>query len=342
MTASQLDRLGQRASPTELTDVLTQGTPEYAGRRCVYRLGHAAMEIPDLPDRLQVGRVALIRGIGPVTTQRTSVVQRPGDELIFEKTLDPFVSIGDRLPLTLLEIEDTLPEASVDEAIDRWYAEAAGAAGLVSALLDERLFQRPVLEDVVIFDEEGREVIGAADARMRLRHFLPYPISDDELEALDNLGAAYRPDTPESAAARWYLRAAQAGPVADGVVFLWIAIDALLGTDGDRVVPALHARFRELEIDLTPLPITPGRLYGLRGDVVHGGKEQPACLREGFYVLEALTRALLRAALGLESLWPWQVGQAWSPVKDMDAITAAWDNPRVLLSKRETGRDIRP
>lgn len=339
MPPDQLDRLGRRASPTELTDVLTQGAPAYAGHRCVYRLGHTAMDIPDLPDRLQVGRVALLRGIGPVTTQRTSVVQRPGDELMFDKTLDPFVSVADGLPLTMLEIENTLPDASVDEAIDRWYAEAAGVAGFVSALLDERLFQRPVLEDVLIFDEEGREVIGAADARMRLRHFLPYPISEHEIEALDNLGSAYRPDTPESAAARWYLRAAQSGPVADSVVFLWIAIDALLGTDGDRVVPALHTRFEELEIDLTPLPITPGRLYGLRGDVVHGGKEQPANLREGFYVLEALTRALLRAALGLESLWPPQVGQPWSPLKDMEALEAPWANPQVRLSKRQMGEE---
>jgi hypothetical protein len=323
-----------------LTDVLTQGAADYAGNRCVYRLGFIAMELPDLPARLQVGRVVFARGIGPVITQRTSVVQRPGDELIFEKMLDPFVSVGDALPLTMLEIDDTLPNESVDQAIDRWYAEAVGAAGLVSALLDERLFQRPALEDLLIFDDEGREVIGAADARMRLRHFLPYPISELELEALDQLGEAYRPDSPESAAARWYLRAAQAGPLADSVVFLWIAIDALLGTDGERVVPALHDRFDELGIDLTPLPITPGRLYGLRGDVVHGGKEQPPGLREGFYVLETLTRTLLRAALDVESLWPFQVGQRWSPLKDMHALDASWANPQVKLSKRQ--RDGEP
>jgi hypothetical protein len=114
-----------------------------------------------------------------------------------------------------------------------------------------------------------------ADARMRLRHYLPYPISDTEQDAFQQLGARYEPETPTSAAARWYLRAAQAGPVADSIVYLWIAIDALLGTEGDRVVPALRDRFNDLGIDLTPLPLSIGRLYGLRGEVVHKGLEEP-------------------------------------------------------------------
>lgn len=240
------------------------------------------MEIPDLPDRLQFGRVALVRGTGPVTTQRTSVVQRPGDELVFEKTLDPFVTVGDALPLTLLEIEDTLLGPSVDEAIDRWYAEAAGVAGFVSALLDERLFQRPVLEDVVIFDEEGREVIGAADARMRVRHFLPYPISDHELEALDNLGADVPAGHPGIGRSPLVSSSSSVGsPVADGVVFLWIAVDALLGTDGERVVPALHARFDELEIDLPPCRSPPGGFTGYAGTSSMAERNSPPACETG-------------------------------------------------------------
>ena len=335
MTIDEFDRLARRPAPTEFVDVLTEDATHYVGRRCVYRLCYAAMEVPDLPERLRIGRVTCVRGVGPITTQRTSVVQRPGDELVFDKTLHPFVSVGHRVPLTMLEIDDVFPAESGD-AFDAWYAEATGAAGAVSALLDERLFQRPVLEDVVLFDEQGKHVVGSADTRMRLRHFLPYPISEVELEALRQLGQAYHRDTPHAVAARWYLRAAQAGPVPDSIAYLWIAIDALLGTDGDRVVGALRDRFDQLGIDLTPLPVTPGRLYGLRGDVVHKGLEQPEHLREGFYVLETLTRALLRAALGLDSLWPCQVGQPSSPIKDLEALEESWRNPRYVLREQST------
>jgi hypothetical protein len=328
----RLDLLGGRSEPNELVDAVSEGVGAYAGRRCIYRLGFIGMELPGLPDRIDIGRVKVRFGHGPLTTQRTSIVQRPGDQLVFDKTLHPFVAVGEGIPISVMQIEETFPDDPSD-AVDRWYAEAAGAAGLLSALLDERLFQRPLLEDVVLFDAAGERVTGAADVRMRLRHYLPYPISDVERQALDELGGRYTPETPTSAAARWYLRAGQTGPVADSIVYLWIAIDALLGTEGDRVVHVLRDRFEGLGIDLSPLPLSIGRLYGLRGDVVHKGLEQPPHLREGYYMLEALTRALLRAELDLESLWPFQVGQPWSPFKDLEALEGSWQNPQVELRR---------
>jgi hypothetical protein len=167
----ELDLLGQRPEPNELIDAVSQGVRDYVGRRCIYRLGFIAMEQPGMPESIQVGRVKLRFGHGPLTTQRTTVVQRPGDQLVFDKTLEPFVVVGDGVPVTVLEIEETLPE-DPQAAFDRWYAEAVGAAGVLSAVLDERLFQRPLLEDIVVFDAAGTSVDGAADARMRLRHYL--------------------------------------------------------------------------------------------------------------------------------------------------------------------------
>jgi hypothetical protein len=73
----ELDLLGQRPEPNELIDAVSQGVRDYVGRRCIYRLGFIAMEQPGMPESIQVGRVKLRFGHGPLTTQRTTVVQRP-------------------------------------------------------------------------------------------------------------------------------------------------------------------------------------------------------------------------------------------------------------------------
>lgn len=320
------DRLLSRPDPSHFVDVLTEGTSIYEGRRCLYRLAFYGMELPELPAELAVGRVKISQVTGPLHTQRTSVVQRPGDALVFEKHLHPLVSVGHSQPLTLLEIEEYVQRDLADQ-IDRLHAEATATAGMVAGLLDERLFQRPALEDLLLFDESGSELVGAIDARLRLRHFLPFPFTEHEAASLEQLGRQLHANTPEAAAARWYLKATQAGPTADGIVYMWIAIDALLGSEGERVVRAIHDRFAELDIDLSPLPLSPGRLYGIRGEIVHKGLEQPEHLRDGFYMTETLTRVLLRAALGLESSWPFQVGQASSPFKDMQQVEESWRNP---------------
>jgi hypothetical protein len=54
-----------------------------------------------------------------------------------------------------------------------------------------------------------------------------------------------------------------------------------------------------LALDQLELPVSIGRLAGLRADVVHKGMEQPELLYAGFYELEALTRLLLRHRLGI-------------------------------------------
>jgi hypothetical protein len=54
-----------------------------------------------------------------------------------------------------------------------------------------------------------------------------------------------------------------------------------------------------LALDQLELPVSIGRLAGLRADVVHKGMEQPELLHAGFYELEALTRLLLRHRLGI-------------------------------------------
>ncbi len=51
-----------------------------------------------------------------------------------------------------------------------------------------------------------------------------------------------------------------------------------------------------------------GRCAGIRGKIVHHGKEQPDLLAEGFYALEAAVRLLLRNDLDLHAeSWPLNV-----------------------------------
>lgn len=296
------------------------------------------MSVREIAAGVAVGRVRVSVVKGPLTTQRTTVVQRPGDQLVFDKTLHPHVEVGHDVPLTLAEIEEPLP-ADLPAAIDAWYAECFAALGLICVVLDERLAQRPVLEDVVLFDAAGTRVSGAIDARMRLRHFYPRSYTETEASALEGLSEGAAPEI--AGAARWYLRAAQLGPVADAVVYLWIAIDALLGTEGSRVVPALRDKLDEIGFAVASLPVPLGPLYGLRGDIVHKGQERPVNLREGFYELEAITRLLLRDALGVESSWPAQVGSDWLPDKDSAAIQQAWASPQYVLHTSVTGRGAR-
>jgi hypothetical protein len=113
---------------------------------------------------------------------------------------------------------------------------------------------------------------------------------------------------PLLAAGRWYLRAAQLGPTADAIVFLWIALEALSkpawGTklskpDKRRTdVEWVEEAVRATGVDTSALEPDIGRLAGLRAEIVHGGVEAPALLRPGYYTLEAIVRLLLRARLG--------------------------------------------
>lgn len=331
MRDHSFNALADRPVPARFVDALSEGVDEFVGHRCVYRLAHTAMEVPDLPADIRVGRVRLRLGHGPLVTQQTGVCQRAGDELVFDKYFHPYVPVGDPRPISLLEIEDTFPEAASD-AFDRWRSEALAAAGVLAAVLDERLTQRPLFEDVLIFGSSG-ELKGATDVTLRLRHFVPYPVTATETLALESLKRAEVRETADASAARWYLRAAQLGPTADSIVFLWIALDALLGTNGDKVVPALKTRLEGLGVDPSTFPVSIGRLYGLRGDIVHGGREEGDHLRAGFYILEFCVRVLLRASLDLWTQWPEQVSALDHPDRNLSHLDGA--EPKYVLHHDE-------
>jgi hypothetical protein len=283
------------------------------GHPARYRLAFVAMEVPGLPAVVRVGSVEITQQTGPIWTQHTYIRQRPGWRPRYDKTMHQgYFQVGDGLQLTLAELPVAVPRSEhIHYALVRWRDQVLAAISILAAVLDERVAQRELLEDLIVYDSTGSRPWAAVDNLVRVRDFLPKKrvLSEQRLllEGLKELDLSH--DGSELGAARWYLRAVQSGPTPDAVVFLWIAMEALAPPTGKGDTRS-EVRLVEdalekagLAVDQLELPV--GRLAGLRGDIVHKGIEQPALLHEGFYELEFLTRLLLRHRLGVaEAGWP--------------------------------------
>ena len=299
---------------------------EYAGSPCLYRLGFQSMVVEGLPEEIRVGRVTIHQTEGPVYTQRTEVSQRPGVRLVFDKTMRTGLEIGTGLPLTVCQIDEEFPATDPSAHISVWRREALAALGLLVAILDERVAQEELFEDVLILRDDRATARGSTDMRRQIRNFLPYPVVPEELPTLARLRDADTISGQATSAARWYLRAVRGGPRPDAIVYFWIAIEALIGTDTTspkQVVAALE----DAGADLSGMSISVGRLAGLRAQVVHQGEEDPARLNEGYYHLEAVCRVLLRTKLGIHGIWPILPDfDAWSPPAN-EELRRAWEGP---------------
>jgi hypothetical protein len=200
--------------------------------------------------------------------------------------------------------------------VREWRDESLAALAFVVAVLDERIAQEVLAEDLLLFDEGGAPK-GAADHVAQVRAFIPSQRvirqHREVLDALRELDPAE--SSPLVAAARWYLRAAQSGVTPDAVVFMWIALEALTkpvyGTKLSKTqmrlsdVDWVERGLRDAGLDPTAVDPSVGRLAGLRAEIVHGGVESPSLLRDGYYTLEVLVRLLLRHRLGVGVLgWP--------------------------------------
>lgn len=280
------------------------------GDRGQFRLAMASMEVPGLPPAVRVGRVTVHQVEGPIQTQKTHVHQRPGWRTRFTKSMEHGqleVGAGYRLTVATLEVEIT---EDLSRAFLRWRDECLAAIALLALVLDERIAQEILTEDLIVFDADGRPR-AAADHVARVRTFAPAEavIGADTpvfraLAELDHTAEGH-----VNAAARWYLRAVQGGPRPDAIAFLWIALEALsappwgtpeakrarTGSDVKRVEAAL----KDAGVELASLPLSIGRLADLRAAVVHGGVEDHETLHDGYYLLEFSARALLRHALSL-------------------------------------------
>jgi hypothetical protein len=293
--------------------------PERAGLEglpATHRVIFRAMAVPGFPDELLVGPIRITQTQGPVRTQVTSVRQEPGLRPTFYKHMEAR-TVGGGEFLTVAE-RDVVVTRDLGDLMATCHSAALAAVGLVAAVLDERVAQEILASDLLVFDEKRAGVIGAADHVPDVRTFQSAnAMLEPHTRALAEIGASADVETESRLllGARWYLRAAQQGPVADAIVFFWIALEALAKPlYGDRLTSEERSRsdvaWVELAVaaaGLDPSALEPsiGRCAGVRAEIVHGGRTQPAELRPAYYMLEQLTRLLLRDRLGIGEVgWP--------------------------------------
>lgn len=283
------------------------------GQQARYRLAFVAMEVPGLPAVVKIGPVEITQQAGPIWTQHTYIRQRPGWRPHYDKTMHQgYLQVGQGLQLTLAELPVVVPRSQpIQGAFAQWRDQVLAAISILAAVLDERVAQRELLEDLIVYDSTGSRPRAAVETEVRIRDFLPKKrVLSQQRQLLDQLGTFdLSHERAELGAGRWYLRAVQAGPTPDAVVFLWIAMEGLAppSSKGDSrtQVQRVEEALTEAGLALDQLELSIGRLAGLRADVVHKGMEQPELLYAGFYELEALARLLLRHRLGVDQgAWP--------------------------------------
>ncbi|MDQ3954104.1 MAG: HEPN domain-containing protein [Actinomycetota bacterium] len=311
--------------------------PKLAGSGSLYRIGFQSMQpnyaapasLGPFFVQLTIGRVRVSQTEGPVRTQTTSVVQQPGLTLVWRKRVDMKLVVGDGLPLSVFEIEDTFGEQP-HEDLRGWRQEALAAAGVLATLFDGRFVQREVFEDALVLSEGG-SVRAGLDYNLGVRTFFPAAFFEQDAQAARSLESVdLSEDRTAATAAKWFLRGIQAGPTADAVVFLWIALEALVSdvrgkTVARRVENALLDSGEEV-----PPELNIGKLYGVRSKIVHAGEELP-WTQNAFHQLEAIARHLLRARLGVKPTWPPSPSVIPFPEPLKSQIAAAWKNPQTIM-----------
>jgi hypothetical protein len=89
-----------------------------------------------------------------------------------------------------------------------WRDEIYSAAGVVVALLDDRIAQYELFDDFLVFDDEVW--VGLADKRRNVRNFLPFPLTDADREHLESIATSEIPDNAMVVVSAWC--ANRAGP----------------------------------------------------------------------------------------------------------------------------------
>jgi hypothetical protein len=291
---------------------------DLAGLQGIYRLGFKAMLVDGLPEQFTFGGAVIRHTMDPVTTNRTLIVQQPGLGVEWVNTREEGVEIGAGVPKCVVHVPFEVSEnVVIDFSAMRQHA--LGLIGALAALLDERIAQEELFQDALLLDPQTDEDVATIDASLQVREFRPRVFSEKEEQAVNNhqLSADIPPVT--TVAARWYLKGAQTGPTLDSIVFFWVAIEALIPHGGKKTEKQVEEALTNAGTDPSTLPVSVGRLYGLRADIVHKGLEDPPLLREGHYVLETIVRTLIRNSMKASTTWPPEAGlNNWpEPVKSL-------------------------
>lgn len=311
------ERLEERSQPERAPS--EPQVPERAGIEgapATHRVIFRAMEVPRFPDELVIGPIRISQAPGPIRTQVTRVRQVPGLRPTFYKRMEARL-VGAGEFLTVAE-RDVVVSRDLGELMATCYSTALAVVGLVAAVLDERIALDVLAADLLVFDAERDEAIGAVDHLPDIRTFQSAnAMLEAHIQALAAIGAdtEVERESPLMLGARCYLRGAQLGPVADAIVFFWIALEALAKPPYGQIltreeqsrpdVAWVERAVAEAGVDPSEFEPSIGRCAGVRAEIVHGGRLQPNELRPAYYVLEQLTRLLLRVQLGIGPLgWP--------------------------------------
>jgi hypothetical protein len=321
-------------------DALTSPDTQVNGDRAVYRAIFRGMEVHGLPSDMIVGHAHVFFTQGPVLTQHTEVSQRGGFPLIFDKSMKRGVEIGKGQWLTVVQIHHQPMPEEFGMAITSSRDQARAAVAYIAAVLDERIGQELLGEDLIIFDQE--KAIAAVDIRELVRSYPPFEVREAEQNGLAALEGVDVPRHVETAS-RWYLRGVQAAPGVDGVIFLWFAVEALVGTS--KKTP-IEKALREAGHDPADQGLGVGELHGLRSKFVHDKPDAqppaPEKVKQAFYDLEAMAKALLRHALGVTSTWPLHTAAHPFDPPWLEQIEEAWANPVVEFHEELPGSKTVP
>lgn len=266
----------------------------------VYRLGLTCLPVPGLPDDLMVGDVRIEFVGGPVRAQVTKIRQRFGLPVVFDKSMSRSEH-GAGQVLALVSVSASPVPEDLDKGFAIWRAQALAAAGMLAAVLDERVVGPELFEDALLLND-GR-VVGAADMQEKVRTYLPFEVGPADNQALEQLrGLSTTESSAAARAARLYRRAALEGPTADAYAMLWVAAECF-SQHRSPSRKEVEAALAAAGIDPDTLPIKVGRLIELRGKIQHHGVEWDERLETAFYEMEAIVRALIRQGAGLTNGW---------------------------------------
>lgn len=281
----------------------------YDGATAYLRVVLAGSPIPGWVEPLSVGEVLFVPCKGPVWVQRTHVTRPEVAEVEYEK-VHQRVETGHGRHLTIGLSRFTVDTTNMSQLMATSSRKVASAAGLLAALTDERFAVEVLAENVLV--TRANEVLAVVDVTPAVRHYVrDFSVKSKQL--LADYGDKVSPDVERSA--RWYLKGVQEGPTPDGVVWLCTAIECLVDPPegGGRKTfnrRAIEKAVRAAGDDPERFHPNLGRVAGLRSRVVHYGEEQPEKLSEGYYILEQVSRLLIRSRIDEATDWPCDVPEA--------------------------------
>lgn len=285
----------------------------YDGATAYLRVVFAGSPIREWAEPLSIGDVLLFPCKGPVWIQRTYITRPEVAGVDYDK-VHHRVAAGHGRHLTIGLSRFTVSATNMSQLKTTASRRVAAAAGILAALTDERFAVEVLGENVLV--TKGNEILRVVDVTPAVRHY----VRDHSLKTKQLLpDYVHRVSPHVERSARWYLKGAQEGPTPDGVIWLCTAIECLVeppAAGGRKTFnkKALEQAVRAAGDDPTRFHPNLGRVAGLRSAVVHYGEEQPDKLREGYYVLEEVSRLLIRSRIGEATDWPLAVpSQAPSP-----------------------------